>query len=128
MLKCILKNSWSVRSKWAAHNKHTKRMSYSVLQILWKNNSRPLSSFCLISSSFLVCFEWFKTRCVHQLGVYKSSLYSRGKDAMIQDLKYKIRIYFNSPIIEHWAPLTPNTPYLAHSFYWIERFLQLWKH
>jgi hypothetical protein len=105
------KCSLSVKSKWAAHNKHMKRMSDSLLQILWKNNSRSLSSSSFISSSFLVCFEWFKTRCVHQLGVYKRSLHSRGKDTMIQDLKHKIKIYFNSPIIEHWAPLH-QTPHI----------------
>ncbi len=36
--------------------KHRKRMSDSLLQIFWKNNSRSLSSFSLISSSFFSLF------------------------------------------------------------------------
>jgi hypothetical protein len=33
--------------------------------------------------------------------VYKTSLYSRGKDATIKDLKFEILFCFNSPIAEH---------------------------
>jgi hypothetical protein len=36
------------------HKKHMKRMSESLLQFFWKNNSRPFSSSSPISSSFLV--------------------------------------------------------------------------
>jgi hypothetical protein len=60
----------------------------------------PLSS-SLIYSSFLVWFKWLKTWCVHQLELYKTSLYSRGKDATIKDFKLEILICFNSAIVEH---------------------------
>jgi hypothetical protein len=83
-----------------------KIMNDNLLQKFWKNNSRPLSSSTPVSSLFLVCFEWFKTWRVHQLGLYKISLYFRSKDVMIQDFKLKILIWFNSSIIEYWPPST----------------------
>jgi len=48
---------------------------------------------------------------VHQLELYKNSLYSRGKDAMIKDFKLKILICFNSPIIKIWI-LLHQTPHM----------------
>jgi len=42
---------------------------------------------------------------VHQQGLYKISLYARGKDATVKDFKLEILICFNSPITEHWTPL-----------------------
>jgi hypothetical protein len=96
--------------------KHNKKMSDSLFQFCWKNISRPLFSSSPISSLFLIYFEQLKTWWVHQLGLYKTSLYSRGKDTKIKDVKHKILICFKSPIIKHWIPLTPNTPYLTHPF------------
>jgi hypothetical protein len=86
-------------------------MSDNSFQFFWKNSSRPLSSSSLLSSSLLVCFDWFKTWWVHQPGLYKTSLYTKAKDATIQDLDLKIIIYFNSPIIKHWTPLN-QTPHI----------------
>jgi hypothetical protein len=48
---------------------------------------------------------------VRQLGLYKTSLYFKGKDAMIKDFKLENLICFNSSIIKKLNPLTPNTPY-----------------
>ncbi len=81
----------------------------------WENSSKPLSSSSSISSSFLVCFEWFETWWVHQLRLYKTSLYSRGKNARIKDCKLKILFCFK--ITHHQAlnPLTQNIPCLVHS-------------
>jgi len=45
-----------------------------------------------ISSSFLIHFEWLKFLWVHQLGLYKNSLYTKCKDAMIKDLKFEMLI------------------------------------
>jgi hypothetical protein len=78
------KCSWRVRSKGATQRIHRKRMSDSLLQIFGKNSSRPLSSSSPISSSFLVG-TW-----VQQPGLYKTSLYSKSKDAMTKDLKLEI--------------------------------------
>jgi hypothetical protein len=69
--------------------------------IFENNSSRLLSSFNPISSSILIHFEWFKTRWVHQLGIYKTFVYSKGKDATIKDFKLEILIFFNLPIIKH---------------------------
>jgi len=91
-------------------------MSDSLFQFFWKNSSRHLFSSSPIFSLFLIYFEWLKTWWVHQLVLYKTSLYSRGKDTKIKDVKHEILICFKSPIVEHWSPLTPNTPNLAHSF------------
>jgi len=63
---------------------HRKRMSYSMLQKIWKNSFRPLSNCCRISSSISNHFEWLKTWWVPQLGLYKTSLYSKYKDATIK--------------------------------------------
>jgi hypothetical protein len=107
--------------------KREKRMSDSLLQFFWKNSSRLPASSSPISSSFLVHFEWLKTWWVCQLGLYKTSLYSRGKDAMIKNLKFKILICFNSPITKHSTTYTKH-PISYLFFYWIESFfLQRWK-
>ncbi len=75
-----------------------------------KNNFTPFNSSSLIFSSFLVCFERFKTWCMCQLGLYKASLYSKSKDAMMKIFKLDILICLNSPITKHWAALhqTPH--------------------
>jgi hypothetical protein len=54
-----------------------------------------------ISSLFLVCIEWYKTWWMHQLGLYRTSLYSKGKDATIKDFKLEILICLIKP--------SPNT-------------------
>jgi hypothetical protein len=41
---------------------------------------RSFSNSCLLFSSYLVCFEWFKIWWVHQLWLYKISLRFRGKN------------------------------------------------
>jgi len=86
--------------------KHRKKM-------FWKNSSQTSSSSNSISSSFLVHFELFKSRWVCQLGLYKTSLYSKAKYATIKDLKQRIVICFHSPVIEHWTPLH-QTPHILH--------------
>jgi hypothetical protein len=89
---------------------HKKRMNDSLLQKFWKNNFTPFNSSNLIFSSFLVCFEWLKTRWMCQLGLYKASLYFKSKDATMKFFKLVILICLNSPITKHWAPLhqTPH--------------------
>jgi hypothetical protein len=67
-------------------------MNDSLLQFFWKNSCRPLSSSNLISSSLLVFFERFNTWWVRELGLYKTFLYSRNKDATIKDPKLEILI------------------------------------
>ncbi len=116
--------AWEVKEQC---KKHRKRMSDILLQFFWKNCSRSFSNSCLLFSSYLVCFEWFKIWWVHQLWLYKTSLYFRGKNETIEDFKLKILICFHSPIIEHW---TPHTKHLISSplFYHIESFLWHWKH
>jgi hypothetical protein len=76
----------------------------------------------LISFSFLVCFEWFKTWWVCQLKIYKLSLYFKGKDATIQGFKFKILFYFNSSIIKHQTHLD-QTPHIFP----IDLRSRLWK-
>ncbi len=91
-----------------------------------KHSSRLLYSSRPISSSFSVRFGWFKTWWVHQLGLYKTSLYSRSKDATIKDFKLEIQICSNSPTTEHYnIPPTPNTPYLPHSFIELSNFCKV---
>ncbi len=58
---------------------------------------------------------------MHQLGLYKTSLSSRGKDAMIKGFKLEILIYFDSPNIE--PPYTKH-PISSPLLYWIEQFLK----
>jgi hypothetical protein len=53
---------------------------------------------------------------VHQQGLYKISLYARGKDATVEDFKLETLISFNSPITEHWTPLHQTPPYFPRSF------------
>ncbi len=67
---------------------------------------------------FSVGFEWLKTWWMHQVQFYKTSLYSKGKDAMIIDFKLKILIWFNSPILKHLTRLMPNIPYSIPSPNW----------
>jgi len=45
---------------------------------------------------------------VHQLRLYKISLYSKHKDSTIKDLKFKIQLCFKSPIIKHWTLYTKH--------------------
>jgi hypothetical protein len=68
---------------------HRKRMRYSLLQKIWKNSFRPLSNCCPISSSISNRFECLKTWWVPQLGLYKTSLYSKDKDATIKVFSLK---------------------------------------
>ncbi len=98
------------------HPPYRKRMSDSLFQFFCKYRSKPLFSTNLISSSFLVCFKRFETWWVHHLRLYKISVYSKGKDVTIKDLKLKIVICF--PVTHHrtLSPLTPNIPYFTHSF------------
>jgi hypothetical protein len=100
-------------------------MNDNLLQFFWKNSPQPSSSSNPISSSFLVHFEWFKSRWVCQPRLYKTSLYSKAKDAIIKDLKLRILICFHSLVIEHWTPFTPNIPYLAHSFTKLKDFFDV---
>ncbi len=87
------------------HKTHRKTVNDSLFEFFWKNSSRPLTSSNSTSSSFLVCFEWFKTWWVCQLRLYQKKLNSKGKDALIEDFMFKTLIYFSSPIIKHWTPL-----------------------
>jgi hypothetical protein len=91
--------------------KRRKRMSGILLQFFWKNCSRSSSNSCLLFSSYLVCFEWFKIWWVIQLWLYKTSLNFRGKDETIKDFKFKILNLFS--FTHHWAlkPLHP-TPHI----------------
>jgi hypothetical protein len=50
---------------------------------------------------------------VCQLGLYKTSLYTRNKDATTKDFKLEILICFNSPITVHWIPLHQT----SHNFH-----------
>jgi hypothetical protein len=50
---------------------------------------------------------------VCQPRLYKTSLYSKAKDATIKDLKLGILIFFHSPIVEHWTPLH-QTSHILH--------------
>jgi hypothetical protein len=61
-----------------------------------KKSSRPLFSSSPISVSWWV---------VRQLRVYKTFLYSKDKDAGIEDLKLEILICYKSSITEHWTLL-----------------------
>ncbi len=100
--------AWEVKEQCS---KHRKRLSDSLLQFFWQTSFRPLSSSSLISSSFLVCFEWLKIWWGCQVRLYKNSLYSRGKDAMIKDLKFEILLCFKSLITKHRTPLH-QTPHI----------------
>jgi hypothetical protein len=75
-----------------------------------RRSSRHLSSSSPLSFSFLV-LTW-----VQQPGLYKTFLYSRGKNAMTKDLKLEIWICFSSPITKDWAPLHQTPPNFPHSF------------
>jgi hypothetical protein len=63
--------------------------------------------------NFSIHFEWFEIWWVHQLVLYKTSFYSKDKDATIKDFKLKVRIYFNSPVTKHWTPLHQTTHILT---------------
>jgi hypothetical protein len=60
---------------------------------------------------FLVHFEWLDDEC--ELGFHKTSLYPRGKNATIKDLKLKVLICFKSPITKHWTPLHQTSHILS---------------
>jgi hypothetical protein len=67
-----------------------------------------------MSSSFLICFQWFKTYWVCQwLKLYKTSLYFRGQDAMMKYFKLEILMCFKSPITKHWT-LLHQTSHIFH--------------
>lgn len=72
------------------HKKHKKTISDSLLQKFWKTKSSPLSNSNIISSSFSIHFELFKTWWVCQPRSYKTSLHSTGKDAIVKDSKLEI--------------------------------------
>jgi hypothetical protein len=94
-------------------------MSDSLLQFFRKNGSWFLSSSSPMSSSFLVCFEWFKIWWVHRLRFYKTSLYLGGKDATIKDFKLKILIHFNPLVTKHWTRYTKHlmsSPFIYQLF------------
>jgi hypothetical protein len=69
----------------------------------------------LVPASYLPHFESvlidLKLNGCTKRGLYKTSSYSKTKDATIQDLDLKIIIHFNSPIIKHWIPLN-QTPHI----------------
>jgi hypothetical protein len=88
-----------------------------------KFSCRPLSTCSPISSSFSVCFEWFKIWLVPWLKLYKTSFHYRGKQECNHQRFYpKILFCFNSPINEHWTSLTPKISYLPHSFIKLSNF------
>jgi hypothetical protein len=64
---------------------------------------------------------------VHQLKLYKISLYVRGKDVTIKDSKLEILIWFYFTHHQILNSFTSNTPYLSPFLYWIKIFLQCWK-
>ncbi len=59
---------------------------------------------------------------MRQPGLYKTSLYSRGKDGMIKNFELQILICFNSSITKHWTPPYMKHPYLPHSFTKLSNF------
>jgi hypothetical protein len=98
----------------------------SLFQFFWKNNSRLLFSSSTISSSFLLCFELFKTWWVRQLRLHKTSLCSKCKDAAIKDFKIKILICFNSPIIYKVPSKYPKPKHLQ-VFYMSQRTIVFYR-
>ncbi len=70
--------------------------------------------------------EWFKNLRVWQLGLYKTFLYSRAKDAPIENFKFEILICFNSFITEHWTPLH-QMPHIFPILLWNWAIFQLQK-
>jgi hypothetical protein len=94
---------WSMRSK-GTMQKTQEKNEWHLASIFLKKCSRSFSNSCLLFSSYLVSFEWFKIWWVHQLWLYKSSLYSRGKNETFEDFKLKILICFHSPIILEQTP------------------------
>jgi hypothetical protein len=66
-------------------------MSDNLFQFFWKNSSRPLSSFSLISFSFLIHFELFNTYYwVCQLRFYKTFFCIPRQRCNDQNRKLKI--------------------------------------
>jgi hypothetical protein len=61
-----------------------------------------------------------------QLGLYKTYLYSEGKDATIKDLKLEIQYVLNHPSLNTESAYTKN-PISCPFLYEIEIFLQRWK-
>jgi hypothetical protein len=124
--------NWKATILWTSKvkeqcRKHRKRMNDNLLQFFWKNSSQTLSSSNSISSSFLVHFELFKNRWLCQLGLYKTSLYSKAKDATIKDLKQRILICFIHLSL-NIEPLYTKHPISCTFLYQIERFFWYWKH
>jgi len=109
-LKANRTNWICIRIKWWC-TLHRTRMSYSLLQKIWKNSFRPLSNCCPISSSISNCLESLKTWWVPQLGLYKTSLYSKDKDATIKVFSLK----FWSNLI-HLSSNTKPLPQISHIF------------
>lgn len=69
---------------------------------------------------------------MHQPGLYKISLYSRGKDATMKDFILEILICFNLPITEQWTSYTKHSisspPYFTEwsnfcAIGWLQMFL-----
>jgi len=90
-----------------------------------KNNLGPLYSSSFIFFSFLVCFEWFKTWWVCQLGFYKTFFNSKDKDALIKEIKLEILICYNSFITKHWTLLHQTPHVFPHSFIESSNFCSL---
>ncbi len=112
---------WASEVNWRSNTENTRK---GWVIVCFKNkildSSRPLTSSNSITSSFLVHFEWFKTWWVHQLKLYKTSFYFKGKDAMIQDFKLVILIRFNSLNTE---PSYTKHPISFQFLYQMEKFL-----
>jgi len=92
------------------------------VNFFWKHSSRLLYSSRSISSSFLVRFEWFKTRWVHQLGLYETSMYS--PEAKMQ--RSKISSSKSKSVLIHSPPTTKPSPlhqtlriFLIHLSNWV---------
>jgi hypothetical protein len=77
---------------------------------------------------------------VRQIKFNKTSLNSRGKDAMIKDFKLEILICFNPPVVEHWTLYTKHStsfviPFLIWAIFTmlevlggrLQMFFELWK-
>jgi hypothetical protein len=112
---------WASEVKWRSNTENTRRGWVIVCfknKIL--NSSRPLSSSNSMTSSFFVHFEWLKTWWVHWLKLYKTSFYSEGKDAMIEDFMVVILICFKSLNTE---PSYTKHPISFRFLYWMEKFL-----
>ncbi len=82
--KCKLEDykcSISTKSKGARKKTQgEKEVDYDILfQNFWRKNFRPFLVSNPIFSSFLIHFEWYKNRWVHQLAILKKKFFSKGK-------------------------------------------------